>query len=67
MSAHIVYVRSLIPAPLALDGEIDSYVQNPIYKYTDNGDYTVTLTIEGPNCQLSMTKKDYIHVSGCGG
>lgn len=49
------------------DGVIDSTVQNPTHSYTRNGDYTVTLTITGPHCELSMTKDRYIHVSGCGG
>ena len=49
------------------DGVIDSTLQNPTYSYTRNGDYTVTLTVTGPYCELSMTKDRYIHVSGCGG
>lgn len=49
------------------DGVIDSTEQNPIYSYSRNGDYTVTLTINGPACELSVTKDRYIHVSGCGG
>jgi len=49
------------------DGVVDSTKQNPIYSYTRNGDYTVTLTVTGPYCKLSMTKDNYIHVSGCGG
>ena len=49
------------------DGVIDSTVQNPTHSYTRNGDYTVTLTIKGPHCELSMTRDRYIHVGGCGG
>ena len=49
------------------DGVIDSTEQNPTYSYMRNGDYTVTLTITGPKCELSITKDNYIHVSGCGG
>ena len=49
------------------DGVVDSTEQNPTYSYTRNGDYTVTLTITGPSCELSITKYRYIHVSGCGG
>lgn len=49
------------------DGVIDSTEQNPIHSYTRNGDYTVTLTITGPHCELSITKDRYIHVSGCVG
>ncbi|MFC2042269.1 PKD domain-containing protein [Chloroflexota bacterium] len=49
------------------DGVVDSREQNPIHSYTRNGDYTVTLTIKGPNCELTVTKDHYIHVGGCGG
>ncbi|MFC1930221.1 PKD domain-containing protein [Chloroflexota bacterium] len=49
------------------DGVVDSTERNPIHAYTRNGDYTVTLTINGPNCELSIAKDRYIHVGGCGG
>ena len=49
------------------DGVIDSTEQNPTHSYTRNGDYTITLTIIGADCNLSITKDSYIHVSGCGG
>ena len=49
------------------DGVIDSTEQNPTHSYARNGDYTVTLTIRGPHCALSITRDRYIHVSGCGG
>ena len=49
------------------DGVVDSTEPSPIYQYTLNGDYTVTLTIKGPRGEQSITKPDYIHVSSCGG
>ena len=49
------------------DGVTDSTEQNPTHSYTRNGDYTVTLTITGPHCELSITKNHYIIVRGCGG
>jgi PKD repeat protein len=49
------------------DGVVDSTERNPTHSYTRNGDYTVTLTITGPHCELSITKERYIHVGGCGG
>ena len=33
--------------------------------YNSNAYYTVTLTIEGPDCYDVCTKVDYIEVSGC--
>jgi len=33
--------------------------------YINDGYYTVTLTIEGPDCHDVCTKVDYIEVSGC--
>jgi PKD repeat protein len=47
------------------DGTIDSTQQNPTYTYTQNGNYTVTLTITTPECKDSVTKWDYINLSGC--
>ena len=35
--------------------------------YNDNGFYSVTLTIVGPDCSDSLTKTDYIHIYGCSG
>ena len=49
------------------DGIIDSTEQNPTHTYGGNGIYTVTLTVTGPNCELSVTKEHYIRVSGCSG
>jgi PKD repeat protein len=47
------------------DGTIDSTQQNPTHTYTQNGNYTVTLTITTPECKDSVTKWDYINLSGC--
>ncbi len=47
------------------DGIIDSTQQNPTYTYSGNGNYTVTLTIITPECKDSVTKWDYINLSGC--
>ena len=33
--------------------------------YNNNGYYTVTLTIEGPDCYDTETKEEYIEMSGC--
>lgn len=33
--------------------------------YIHDGYYTVTLTIDGPDCHDVVTKVDYIEVSGC--
>ncbi len=47
------------------DGIIDSTEQNPTHTYTQNGNYTVTLTITTPECKDTVTKWDYINLSGC--
>ena len=47
------------------DGEVDSTEQNPEHTYTRNGDYSVTLTVTGPDCENSLTRTDYIHMTGC--
>jgi PKD repeat protein len=47
------------------DGDIDSTVQNPAYLYSQNGLYSVTLTVTTANCSDITTKYDYISVSGC--
>lgn len=39
--------------------------QNPSHTYTTNGNYTVTLTIATPECKDTMTKLDYINLTGC--
>jgi len=47
------------------DGTIDSTQQNPTHTYTQNGNYTVTLTIATPACKDTLTKWDYINLAGC--
>ena len=47
------------------DGDIDSTEQNPAHYYDETGRYSVTLTITGPGCQDTLTKEDYIDVTGC--
>jgi len=49
------------------DGTIDSVEQNPTHTYSLNGIYSVTLTISTPDCEISLTKKRYINVTGCAG
>ena len=47
------------------NGTIDSTEQNPTYYYDGNGKYSVTLTITGPECEHTLTKTEYISVTGC--
>ncbi|MFA5054710.1 MAG: PKD domain-containing protein [Dehalococcoidia bacterium] len=47
------------------DGAVDSTTQNPAYTYSRDGLYTVTLTVTSANCSDTITKQDYISVSGC--
>jgi len=47
------------------DGIIDSTEQNPTHTYRENGSYSVTLTVFTPDCRHTLTKYDYIGVSGC--
>jgi len=47
------------------DGAVDSTAQDPAYTYSLNGLYTVTLTVTSANCSDTVTKQDYISVSGC--
>jgi len=48
------------------DGKIDSTEQNPKFKYTRNGVYSVTLTITSTTvCEDTITKHDYINITGC--
>ena len=50
-----------------LDGDVmvDSTARNPVYWYDIDGSYSVTLTITGPDCEDTLTKRDYIYVAGC--
>jgi PKD repeat protein len=45
------------------DGTPTSSEVNPVHTYTDFGDYTVTLTVTGPEGTVIETKSEYIHVS----
>ncbi len=47
------------------DGVIDSTVQNPTYTYSRNGLYSVTLTITTAICTDTITRWDYINITGC--
>ena len=47
------------------DGVIDSTEQNPTHTYEEDGSYSVTLTIFTPDCRHTLTKYDYIRVTGC--
>jgi len=47
------------------DGDIDSTEQNPSHYYDENGRYSVTLSITGTSCEDTLTKEDYINVTGC--
>ena len=47
------------------DGIIDSTEQNPSYTYRHDGIYSVTLTITTPTCEDTITKYDYISITGC--
>ncbi|MFA5374619.1 MAG: PKD domain-containing protein [Dehalococcoidia bacterium] len=47
------------------DGDTDSIEQNPVYTYSQNGLYPVILTVTTANCSDTITKYDYISVSGC--
>jgi len=42
-----------------------STMQNPSHTYTRNGNYTVTLTITTQECKNTITKWDYINLTGC--
>ena len=45
------------------DGTVDSYDQNPSWTYTDNGSYTVKLTVSDGSETDSETKPDFISVN----
>ncbi|MCC4771150.1 PKD domain-containing protein [Methanosarcina sp. DH2] len=44
------------------DGTIDSIEQNPVYEFTDNGSYTVTLRVGNGTAWNNLTKSNYIMV-----
>lgn len=45
------------------DGTVDSTEQNPTHTYAAVGEYTVSLTVTGPDGSDTETKVDYIEVS----
>jgi PKD repeat protein len=47
------------------DGVPDSNVQNPDYTYEIPGNYTVSLTVTGPDGNSTVVKKDYVQVTRC--
>ena len=47
------------------DDTTDSIEQNPTYTFDKNGEYSVTLTIIGPRGEDTITKGDYISITGC--
>ena len=47
------------------DGVVDSTEQNPTHIFTRDGLFSVTLTITTPNCTDTLTKVDYISITGC--
>jgi len=47
------------------DGTIDSTEQNPTYIYGEDGVYTVSLTVTGPDCEDTLTRIGYIKITGC--
>ncbi len=44
------------------DGIIDDYTQNPSYKYSDVGKYSVSLKVTGPGGEHSIVKTSYIEI-----
>jgi PKD repeat protein len=47
------------------DGVIESVVQDPMYTYEGTGNYTVSLTVRGPDGNDTEVKKDYIEITRC--
>jgi len=47
------------------DGIVDSTDQNPTYSYRKDGTYSVSLTIVTPDCRHTLTRANYVSVSGC--
>jgi len=47
------------------DGAIDSLMQNANYTYETPGNYTVSLTVIGPEGNDTEVKQDYIQVTRC--
>jgi len=49
------------------DGKVDSTEQNPQFTYGRNGTYSVTLKVRTPYCEDTVTKHDYVTITGCSG
>ena len=47
------------------DGIVDSTEQNPTHTYTEKRRYSVTLTVTTNETTDTVTKRDYINLSGC--
>jgi PKD repeat protein len=47
-------------------GIVDSREQNPSHVYSRSGLYSVTLTITTTECTDTLTRYDYINITGCG-
>jgi len=47
------------------DGIVDSTEQNPTYTYTEKRRYSVTLTVTTNENTDTITKRDYINLTGC--
>ncbi|MCK4694424.1 MAG: PKD domain-containing protein, partial [Candidatus Cloacimonetes bacterium] len=45
------------------DGIVDSYLQNPVYTYTETGVYTVSLTVSDGVNEDTEIKEDYITIT----
>jgi hypothetical protein len=47
------------------NGTVDSTERNPVHAYSSNGVYSISLTIRTPDCRNTLTRQDYIEVTGC--
>ena len=49
------------------DGIVDSTDRNPQFIYAKNGVYSVTLKVRTLYCEDTLTKHDYVAITGCSG